>query len=221
MEDYGIDEDYIGVESKRADISPRSSDDEERDADLPPSYDELGADRTYLYLNDGSGAAGTSWDKTIDEEAPQEHDGRALTRTGFDPREAAGAMSRTVTREGKRMSYARWLSTLNDGYRSSVYTMDSDKAMVRRMTATFASSLGLAKSQRATLEDVMGDLELDHLAHYSAEIVILAAISLIANADDRWIRDEERFKRMVHDVGYKMGDVKNCRLLIKRKTDLL
>lgn len=209
---YEIDEDYIDPPSERADVSTTEEDPDSVDfsevEDVPSSEH---TDMSYTFMLDGSGLGGTAWDHEIDMNAPQEHDGRARTRTGFDERESDDP------RKWKRLSAwqeGRWGD-------ESHYPDQGREVDQRRFLSMFSSGLDLTTYQRGRVAAVIAELNFGHMAHYSTETIILSIISLVVNEDGRWIRDEEHFKRLVRDVGASPRDIRSCRQLVRRKSDLL
>lgn len=216
LKGYPIDTDYIDVETRRADVSLASHDPDD-DTDFSevenvPADDMSGeaTDMSYRYgILDGHGMGGTAWDHEIDENAPQEHDGRARTRTGFDPREANDS------------HLFRRLALWQDGMWANERSTRNNMADKKRWVSGFSSQLELTPYQQERVLYVAEDVDMSHMAHYKTEVVVLAIISLVANEDGRWIRDEKEFKQLVKSVGASARDVRSCRLLVRRKSKKL
>lgn len=204
----GIDEDYIDVETRRADVSPRvdSDDDIER---TPEAAERV--DMSHRFdVADGSGAA-SAIEELIDENAVIEHDGRASTRTFFYVAEAAERSKRQFER----------MIRLQEGEGDPQRDVENRAADRRRTVDGFCSQLDMSDYHKERVEHVVGGLNMSHMAHYSSPKVILAIISLIANEDDRFIRDEETFRDLMTDVGTSLDELKNIRELVRQKSERL
>lgn len=206
---YPIDKDYIDPPSERADVSTTKEDPDDVDFSEVEDVSSEHTDMSHTFMKDGSGLGGTAWDHEIDENAPQEHDGRASTRTGFDPRESDDP------RKWRRLG----------AYQDGVWNPDRDQqnnaADQRRFVSMFSSQLGLSNYQKERCLKISADLNFAHMAHYPTETVVLSIISLVANEDGRWIRDEHQFHVLVRDVGATMKDIRSCRQLVRRKSNVL
>lgn len=171
---------------------------------------EASVERSYKH-GDGWHGGHTEWDHEIDQ-GPQDHDGRANTRTGFDPRDADNPER-----------YKR-LVPWQEGQWTSDVSRDTanNKADQRRWCQTFCSRLDVHGHQR---ERVMAIIEgvprIDKMGVYKTEVIILAAISIVANENDRWIRDESGYRRLLRDLGASLRDIRKCRQLLKRKSEVL
>lgn len=206
LDDYPIDDDYIGVEEAQATVE---------------QSDEYRYDASHTYDRSDDGLAGTERDVEIDRRSVSDRDGRGSTRTGFDANEVDdGPLARTVFREGKKRKYAQWLRTLQNGYRSPRRRQENRLADTNAHLQTFTSVLEMTQFQRERARAIVNSVNMAHMAHYPRELIILATISIVANEDDRWIRDEMAFKDLVRDLDGSMTDVKNARRLVKRKSDI-
>lgn len=198
LDGYPLDADYIGVEKERADVSTT---DEQEEPEVDRS--EGSAERYHTF--DRS----VEWEDRVERDAPVEHDGRAETRTGFDPREADDSH--------------RWqrLNRLHDGKGSGKTGIN--RANRKRKARTLSSKLELTPHQVERSLYVIEDVgRLDRgFAHYSLETILLSVISLVANEDGRWIRDEAMFKRLCRETDTSLADVRNCRQIVRDKTDAM
>lgn len=213
LDDHPIDDDYIDVDKQPADISTHE-----------PTDDELQYkfDASHTYDRSNAGVSGDASKVPIDEKRVVDRDDRGGTRTGFLAADVSdGYLSRAVTREGKTQKYAQWLMTLQDGHRAPNRDVDNSKADDRRYSDTFTSALDMTTHQRRRVERIVDSVNMKHMAHYPSEIVILGIISIVANEDDRWVRDEHTFKELVTSLDGSMDDVKNARILVKQKSDML
>lgn len=232
LDGYPVDSDYCDVVKRRADTvsdaeaaerarerfeyeedgSPSSAEETAQSDAQRPEGDEYGGrtDMSHRFGRYAGSLAGSDYDQEIDEQAPQDHDGRAETRTGFNPREAPS---------GERDKWRR-LNTINDGWPRDSESQNT-AAEQRRWAQTFSEALGMTPFQKERVEYVVEGLNMGHMAHYSSTMVVLAIVSLVANEDDRWIRDEEGFRDMMEDVGVTMHEIKRIRLLVRDKSERL
>lgn len=168
---------------------------------------EAPIDRSHLH-GDGWHDFHTEWDHTIDQ-GPQEHDGRATTRTGFNPYDSDDPEK-----------FKRLLEWQEDRWDPDHHTQQR-YAGARRDMKTFTSQLGMTKYQTERCVEILESVNTKHMAHYTVEIVSLAIISLVANEDNRWIRDEAKFRKLMLDLGATLRDVRKCRRLVKAKSDVI
>lgn len=199
LDGYPLDADYIDVEKKRADVSTT---DEQEEPEVDRS--EGSAERYHTF--DRS----VEWEDRVERDAPVEHDGRAETRTGFDPRESKNA------KKWRRLNWRQDNPQEGDTPRLL-------KARKDRKTKTLSSKLELTPHQVERSLYVIEDVgRLDRgFAHYSLETILLSVISLVANEDGRWIRDEAMFKRLCRETDTSLADVRNCRQIVRDKTDAM
>lgn len=211
-DDYGIDkpidDDYIDVTRRRADISHDEEDAENDNLDRsPPSTEHV--DMSHIF-DDGSGAGASSdIDELIDDNAVIEHDGRARTRTFYYPDEAPERSQRRFSR------MLRW----QEGEGAPERDIRNNEADLRRWVSTFCKRLGFGDYQTSRVEYIAEKINMKHMAHYSTEEVILGIITIVANEDNRFIRDEQAFKDLVEDLGSDMYTIKRVRGLVRTKSD--
>lgn len=208
--DFGteLDEDYIDVETDRADVSftdDESRDEQERESDLPSAFD-------YSHEFDTSKGSGASEriDDIIDDAAIIENDGRSETRTFFRPDEA----SNNVEQYERMVQY-------QDGMWDSSRASKNKKADNDRWVDTFCSYLDVPDYQEERVQLVVESVNMSHMAHYSAQETILASISIVENERGRWIRDEDAFRDLILDVGTSLDSMKKARILLRDKSDQL
>lgn len=205
--DYPIDDDYIDVEQRRADISDSGA--AERDDELDRSPKSQITDRSHAYGDYKGSGASNEVDEMIDENAIVENDGRSKTRTFFYPSEAPDR------RRWKR------LSDIQNGRGENDNTKRTLKADNRRWLDAMSTKLDITEHQHERAQHIVEGIELSNMAHYSAQAVLLAVISLVANEDDWWIRDDPMYKRLVDDVGCDLRDIRNIRRLVRDKSERL
>ncbi len=204
LDDYPVDDDYIDVEEAQADTS-RSN--------------EIRFDASHTFDRSDDGTAGTPRDVEIDAQTISERDDRGQTRTGFNPSEASdGIMSKSVTRDGKEQTFAQWLRTLQDGYRDSSRKEENMREEERKFIETTTSFLGMTEYQSERVKHIIDGMNFRYLGPYPMETAVLATISIVANEDDRWIREEDEYERLVSDIDSSMKDIKNVRQLVKNNS---
>jgi hypothetical protein len=220
-DEYGIskpvDESYIDVEAQRADIShsgeAEKNDNMDRSQASAQNLD-VSAESTDMShrFDDASGSgASAKIDELIDKNAVIEHDGRAPTRTFFYTTEAP---------EGKKEQFKRMYrhqEGVGDPQRD-VANRASDR---RRTIQTICARLGMKQYHRDRIQLIVDSINMSHMAHYSSQEVILGIITIVANEDGRFIRDEQAFKDLVDDVGSDMYTIKRVRGLVRDKSDHL
>lgn len=215
LEGHPIDEEYIEPDRKRADcrISDRTEKDDELDRSAPTAQAaDVSADKSDMshHFDHGAGSGAASGiDDAIDKDAVQEHDGRAETRTGFDPRES------------KDPEKWRRLNVLNDDHRHPDRKQQNRDADKRRYADTFCGHLGMSRYQRERVKAITRSINMKHMAYYGSDEVILAIVSLVANEDGWFIRDEQTYKDLIRDVGSSMHRIKRIRQLVREKSDLM
>lgn len=213
-----IDDDYIGVEKRRADISSvteecssEESDNLERRTEQSSDISNLFFDMSHIFDDSGGSGASSDIDELIDENAIIEHDGRAETRTFYYPSEAPETKQHRFTR------MLRW----QEGERSPERDIKNNAADLRRWVSIFCTTVELGDYQTERTESIAEGLNMKHMAHYSTEEVILGIMSLVANEDGRFVRDESEFKQLVISIGSDMYTVKKVRSLVRRKSDII
>lgn len=209
-DEYGIakdvDDDYIDVEEHRADIDFTNAR-VESDDNESFTVSARGVERSHrLDYNSGSGAA-SDVDGLIDASAVIETDGRSETWTFFYPEEASDEQRFETLRE--------WQTGMYDTERDT-----KNKAADRdRWIDAFCGQVEVAGHLKERVGLVCSSLDLSHMGPYSTEKVILAIISLVANENDRFIRNEARYKELVASQASDLGEIRSVRNLVKRKSD--
>lgn len=209
-DEYGIekdvDEDYIDVVKRRADCTvAEEPEDDDMFRDVQATAQQ---DMSHIFnVDDGSGAA-SAIDERIDKNAVIENDGRSKTRTFFYPEQADD------TDTYKRL--IRW----QDGEGDSERAVANRAADRRRWIDTFCGYLDMTSYQQSRTEHIIESIQMSHMAHYSSQKVILATLTLVANEDGRFIRDETLFRKLMVDVGTDLCELKSIRSLVKAKGSL-
>lgn len=218
-DEYGIsksiDESYIDVEKQRADISDSTEVEENDNIDRsPPSAQRVDIsvdsfDMSHIFDTGSGSGASNDVDELIDENAIIENDGRSMTRTFYYPSEAP---ERTRKRFSRML---RWQEGEGDSQRD----VENRAADRRRTVETFCGHLEMTTHHRRRVQHIADSINMSHMAHYSSQEVILGIITIVANEDNRFIRDEDAFKSLVDDVGSDMYTVKRIRGLVRRKSE--
>jgi len=145
-----------------------------------------------------SSGAKESHKKEFDETAPQSHDGRARTRTKFYPEEGSD-----------NIDYER-LAILNDGLHSENRKQRYYDAERRRDMDIFCSTLNLHENDKERCQYLLQKID-DVRTHKSGEVAILAIISLVANENERMIRQEETFQELCDSCNVTRSQIRNSR----------
>lgn len=207
LDDYPVDDDYIGVEEQAAEVS---------------QSDEYRYDGSHTYDRSDIGMAGTARDVEIDRRDVTDRDDRGGTRTGFNSNEAnEGVLSKIVIRDGSVWKYADWLRLLQIGYRDKTRKAENENFDTQSYMEMFTSRLDMTTYQDERVRKIINSIDMSNMAHYPKEVVVLAVISIVANEDDRWIRDERTYKDLVTDLDSSMEDIKNTRRLVKEKSHVV
>lgn len=200
-DEYGIrkdvDKDYIDVETRRADVTVSEDEVSEYDDDIAYRFD----------VADGSGAS-SGVEEMIDQNAVIEHDGRASTRTFFYMEEVP---------ETNREQFKRMLGYQEDKW--SGMKNQQRKADRMRKVHGFCSKLDMTSYQKQRVKHIESDINMKHMASFSSDKVILGIVSIVANEDNRFIRDESDFRDILVDVGSDLDEMKSIRSLIRDMTD--
>lgn len=209
-----IDDDYIDVGEPTSRIARECLDDDtttENGGLVRRSLARRRADTSHEFdTSDGSGAA-SNIDERIDQNAIIENDGRSDTNTFFYPNEAAPT---------RRQQFKR-LIEYQDGMYKDERKAETQQADMRRWVSTICSKLDMSSYHTGRVEHICSGLNMKHMAHYSTEKVIIAVISLVANEDDRFIRDERVFRNLMGEVGTTLEELRKVRALVKRKSKRL
>lgn len=209
---YGIgkplDDDYVDVEKRRADVTistEQKSDTLDRRGD--GAVDTQFSDVSHRFDVSGGNGSASQLDDLIDQNAIIEHDGRAETRTFFYVGEAPN---------GQKRQYGRMLQYQEDMWSGM---KNQQRAADRKRTIeTFCAYLDMSEYHKGRVKRICDGLNMSHMAHYSSQKVILAIISLVANEDDRFIRDEDDFRTILRDIDSDLEEVRSIRDLVRRKS---
>lgn len=219
LTDYDIDDDYIGVDPQRAEIT----DDEdkyvpqdERDVRWPQ---QPSVDTSHTFGRMEGDGSGNRTDEQIDARTATERDDRG-GETGMDVSDADGYYGERIIREGKQRSRAEWLLLLNNGFRSKERKQENQEADNQRWLDAFTAQLSLTDYQKSRVETIINSVNMAHFGTYTVEIITLGTISLVTQEDNRMIRDERAFKELLVDVNGSLRDIRRVRTLVKEKSDL-
>lgn len=209
-----IDEDYIGVEAERADVS---YDREKPDSEETIEETEQRSDRSYRMDVRGGNGAASKIEELIDQNAVIDHDGRASTRTFFRSVEAP---------EDKEDLFERLTGWQEDKWDSETnYETRQHGADRMRWIGDFCGQLEMTPHQRRRVEHIVEGLDMSHMAHYSSQKVIVAVISIVADEDasrhGERMRDRSDFRKILEAVGSDLTELKSIRKLVRRQSDSL
>lgn len=201
-----IDEDYIDVEHRRAEVS--ATEDADRSLD-EYSEAESKMDWSHTYGRYPGTLAATQVDEEIDRTAPQDNDGRSQTRTGFNPYESPDP--------------SKWqrLNQLNDGWRSPERKDQNRYADRKRYVDTFCDQLDMTPYQRDRVWEIARSIDMSRMGRYSSQQTILAIVTIVANEDRRMIRDEYMFHHLVRRTDLSMDEIRTLRQMVKRDSDVI
>lgn len=258
LDGYPVDEDYIDVQSERAEVSlagqqttdgaQQTADSGSKAADSGPKAAADGAQQTagalqtsdghrilgprqryrngkqqpseprqppgnyedfWLSRGPGDGSA-RQLDAEMDQMAIVEHDGRASTRTFFYPEQAP---------EHQQSQYRRLIRYQEDAWSGM---KNQQRAADRKRTAeNFCGFLGMTPYQKERVKKVTESFSMQTMAYFSSPKVILGIISLVANEDNRWIRDEEVFRELMHNTDTTLEELKTIRRMVRERSDLI
>lgn len=227
MTNRGTDRDYIDPPSERADVfvDGEEIDEHERNPQQIPaerhkSPPHKSVDLSHTFGRMEGDGSGSHSDVQIDARKATERDDRG-GKTGMDTSEASGFYDETIVRDGKRRSRAEWLLLLNNGYRSKQRKSENEQADNERWIDTFTSRLDMTEYQTERVKTIIDSVNMKHFGHYTVEMIVLAAITLAAQADGRMIRDERTFHQLVIDTDTSMKTINRIRELLREKSDLL
>jgi transcription initiation factor TFIIIB Brf1 subunit/transcription initiation factor TFIIB len=163
-----------------------------------------------LNTDAGSGALEYGADKSK-ENVLIEHDGRAKTRTGFDPGDAP---------PHKREKFRR-LNKWNDGMWAQERKSQNRAADDRRMTETVARSLGLGDSALDEALHIVGNMSMQ-FGQYSSNEVVLATCIIVAQRNG-WINVErsQKCQGLIMSMDTSLDRCQRLIDLISRRHDFL
>lgn len=144
----------------------------------------------------GSGSRSEHEDR--DDDGAREHDGRSKTRTGFDAREVRD--DDIIERFGETYRRWEWLNHLHEGQQSRGYESNRRRADARRAAKTYMSRLELTEPQRERVLGILSGLETLNFGDKPYELTVLSLITLVANEDGRWIRDERDYRQILKNL---------------------
>ena len=221
---YDIDDEYIDVEPQRSAIN---IDEEQRDT--PPDKREVckpnnvageqSVDMSHVFGRMQGDGSQTFGDLQIDARKATERDDRG-GETGMDVSDAGGYYSEKIIRDGKQRTRAEWLLLLNNGYRSQSRKQDNQTADNERWIDTFTAQLELTDYQISEVRRIIKSIDMSKFGTYTVEIIVLAAISMVTQQDDRMVRDERKYKKLLVAANGDFRDIRRVRNLIKEKSPL-
>lgn len=151
-------------------------------------------------------------DAVTDENKPEEHDGRAITNTGWNPKDMD-------TKEEQRRW--RWLNTLNDDYRSPESKEQKREADRERDAEAFMTELRCTPHQRERVLYLIDSFDGGSMGGTTKEeTLIMAVISLVVDEDDRVdreIRDEDEWDELLFALDIPQWKIGQARNLLGRR----
>lgn len=205
-----IDDDYIDLDEPTSELAKEQHNPQRMDTSSGEQTADM-SDTSYIFDTSGGNGAASAIDEQIDKNAVIENDGRSKTRTFFYPEQAA---------EHDQHQYKR-LIRWQDGEGDSQRAVENRAADRRRTIGTFCSHLDMSPYHQERIEYIVSGVNMSHMAHYSSPKVILAIVSLVANADDWFIRDDEMFRTLLTDVGMDPNELRKIRQLVQKKSTRL
>lgn len=193
LDDYPIDKDYIDPPEPE-EIEPVE---EER------TQEEI--DKTHTFLSgEQAETAEIQWDRM----AIEQNDGRGDHATMFYGKDAATP--------DERERYER-LASVNEGMRESGREHKSKSNVVDKanFAKTCCSALEMTGFQQERVVWLTERVNVNMFGHYSYEHIILALISIVANEDGRWIRDEPKFQDMMVANEIDLLQIRRLRIMMK------
>lgn len=171
----------------------------------------MGVQSHQLARGEGNGSRESIQDK-YDSEEYEEKDQRADTRTTFYDRD----IDRLEVSERRKKRLRRMLrrqegedygeGTIKDKSRRQRKQQNRSE-WKRRVVSTFASQLDLTRAQKERVKYLVKDvLDINTFGYYSTEQVVLATINVVVREDDRWIEDEQKFRKLMVQVGLGRGE---------------
>lgn len=173
---------------------------------------------TQLERGNGSGSRVEADDMYEDE--AYRHDERADTETTFFESD----INNMEVSHRKKERLRRMLRRQEGENPGETYSNDRDDRTQqnrtewqRRVVATQAAQLELTPHQKERAKHLILDvLEINRFAKFSIEEVSLAVISIVANEDGRWIRDEDQYKQLLREVGMSIDGVTRARKMARK-----
>jgi len=153
-----------------------------------------------------SSGAVDSFQKEYDVAAPRSHDGRALTRTKFYPSESS---------DNSEINYTR-LAKLNDGMYSEKRDDRKREAQRLRDLDAFCSTLNITQTDKERCLYLHNQVE-DIRRHETDEVLLLAIITLVANENERMIRQEDMFNDICESCSVTRSQIRNSRDKLRDK----
>ena len=167
-----------------------------------------------------SGGGNGAEERFIDQETPQENDGRSQTVTGFDPHDAR---SDKVYRQGEWIDKWKWLNQLNDGVQDKDRSKHNWRAGKLNDAKLIADRLELTRPERDKLKRMADSVNFNRFGSYRSEQVLLACASLISDEnttvyDNRIILQDE-FREMLTSFDMGSNDHQQIRQAIRDRTE--
>lgn len=166
------------------------------------------------------GGGNGAQERFIDQESPQENDGRSTTVTGFDPHDAR---SEKIYRQGEWIDKWEWLNQLNDGVQDKNRSKHNWRAGKLNDAKLIANRLELTRPERDKLKRMADSIDFNQFGSYRSEQILLACASLISDEnttvyDNRIILQDE-FREMLTSFDMGSSDHQQIRQAIRERTE--
>jgi hypothetical protein len=166
------------------------------------------------------GGGNGAQERFIDQESPQENDGRSTTVTGFDPHDAR---SGKIYRQGEWIDKWEWLNQLNDGVQDKNRSKHNWRAGKLNDAKLIANRLELTRPERDKLKRMADSIDFNQFGSYRSEQILLACASLISDEnttvyDNRIILQDE-FREMLTSFDMGSSDHQQIRQAIRERTE--
>lgn len=223
-------------------VRTEQQDEDESGQDTGPDPDrvaELAGPEIDRSPGSGSLSRTEAWVSQSAQSRSPSNDGRYGTRTTFyytgDSRVEDGSLERHQQHRdpADRRSWTD-LSKWNDGmYATESRGGQNWQADIQRWIETFASQLDLNAIQTDNVRYVIDDIDIDEATNsntLNSEVLILAAISMVVDADTTswpdddwtfqdWIINQDRFQQLMNDIEMGRDQLWEARKLIQRDSD--
>jgi len=165
-------------------------------------------DGTHRFDVGHGNGSGDRLDDVIDQNAIIDHDGRANTNTFFYAWEAP---------EEKEYQFSRMLRW-NEGEGSPDRSINNRQADRNRYVDTVCGQLDMSDYHKERVKHLCGSVNMSHMGPRSSQETILSVVTIVANEDNRFVRDEELFRDLVTAIDSSLDTIKKLRKLLHEKS---
>lgn len=154
-------------------------------------------------------------DDAFDDENPEDLYQASKAKTTFNSREG-GEILRS---DGSRISFGRLFRMHHDVHRmtndGARFAMRKDSQHMSDLCDIVASQLELTEVQRDRLHQYVEEAPMSQGGPLSTEELVLAASTIAANKDDRWLRREDEYIQLQSDFDIENEQVKKGRQFLR------